>query len=1261
MSEVEQLPFSHIGPYRVLEEIGRGGTAAVYKVVDGENKLYALKLLHFISLQDARWSTRFQREFRLLSRLQHENLIRVYDYGEDHDRPYYVMDYIEGVNLWTFYRTSIHGLPTYERLKLISPLLAQIITALDYIHRHRVVHQDLKPANILLTQNGTHVYLVDFGLARDLRDAVLFTSPGFVGTLGYSAPEIIERSRLDGRTDLYSLGVILYILLADRRPLAVEGRSFDQLLIAVRKEVPTHLLQLVPDIPPFFAQIIHKMMAKDPAERFANARELWRELLPLFSEFPPSRPIQEPNRTVPIPVISSASPEKQSPVAPLSKKLFQSEEPLDSTSESIDSFPIYELQDSESLDEIDEQEFHSFSPAVETIFLHSSLIGRDSETQRFEELILELIEGKKANVVLFYGIPGIGKSFLLEELARSILHLPYTMTHLRIRKSTTPYSSLSFFLRKLFEQSSQQLLQQEYCQALGHYLPQLYDILNYSPAPTEQVSIGILEALFKTISSALREKPHIWLIDDLHHADFISQELLRSLLLKLLEDTSIPFLFLATLGYQDGDEELPFPMPSHEQIERHYLLPFSEEEERLFISKIVGHAPDYEELKRIRQITRGIPLRTHELIHQRNLIVEAQVSLSSHHSEEELQGFSPYVGGGELSESSSISEESHESFTDLIECLTPEESDEVSEETRVMPNVTSQPFAPPSSEANPSSLTSLVVEDDDSFEETVVAPSLLLNPENLTHEQVSTLENADTLPPFQLSDDEFDDFFDAMFQDEELVPSQNFSSYSSETSSQEQVEENDGEKLDEEDLLSDDEGQTRVLPAARLEDFSQQSEILSGVRGDFAEGGDEEDDDEGRTAVKPVYVPTQRMPSLNESFLGASEESEDDDEGRTNVVSSEELLKNHLAQSVRQASLESEGGEASSFLVMDSSQSFKALESKVEQVASSFEEDSLEISFEEMREEARIPKEFALNREQYEGEYFAGEGALEDFVEKSDELVLVPLLKKRLEMMPEEFRDDLARMALLGEEFTLEELQGVVRSSQEELFDLLNAALALRLLELSEDTERDERYRFLHPIFVKILLSSIDVDDWEEASAQAAEAMNRVREKYGTEDDAELIALRYADGGNLIKGILWQLRAFEHALLSNSPELLIDAIERTKDLLSRCREEKAQKRLLYEMSIFLKKRRFLYKKELAFLGFRLLWLGIRMTLKRKISDENREQTWNSLCRYAEKFTDSRDVYRLIESPFFAPLCAFAGFYPQASLTSTSSSGTLHDS
>ncbi len=272
-----------IGKYEILKSIGKGGTAKVYKVRDPEGKIFALKYLFPFPELTERWKKRFAREFKILSKLNHPFLIRVYELGEISDTVYYIMDYVEGLDLWKYYRQELRKSPPKERIKKLLPLMAQVVSALEYIHRHKIIHKDLKPANVLIEKNGEKAFLADFGLAREIRESsALYTYKGFLGTLGYSAPELILRKPFDGRSDLYSWGVIFYTLLADRRPIPVEKMSIEEAIEAVLTKKPPSLGKIVPEIPKELCAIVDRCLEIEPENRFASARELWKELLPLF-------------------------------------------------------------------------------------------------------------------------------------------------------------------------------------------------------------------------------------------------------------------------------------------------------------------------------------------------------------------------------------------------------------------------------------------------------------------------------------------------------------------------------------------------------------------------------------------------------------------------------------------------------------------------------------------------------------------------------------------------------------------------------------------------------------------------------------------------------------------------------------------------------------------------------------------------------------------------------------------------------------------
>jgi serine/threonine-protein kinase len=214
---------------------------------------------------------RFTREAQIVAKLEHPNIVRVFDYGEQDDMPYMVMEYVSGQDLGAFLRAN-------GKLSLASalPLMRQIAGALDYAHTHGLVHRDIKPSNILLDPVGamtgqTRVVLTDFGIAKvlDARTAMTRTG-GVLGTFDYIAPEQIEASpHVDGRADVYALGVMVYQMLTGELPF--KHHNPGALLIAHMTQTPPDPRQLAPDLSRDAAHAIQQAMAKNPGERFATA------------------------------------------------------------------------------------------------------------------------------------------------------------------------------------------------------------------------------------------------------------------------------------------------------------------------------------------------------------------------------------------------------------------------------------------------------------------------------------------------------------------------------------------------------------------------------------------------------------------------------------------------------------------------------------------------------------------------------------------------------------------------------------------------------------------------------------------------------------------------------------------------------------------------------------------------------------------------------------------------------------------------------
>lgn len=268
-----------LGPYEVIEEIGRGGMATVYRAYQPSAGRYvAIKVIHYSIANDPMAVERFQREARLIARLEHPHLLPLYDVDALHIPPYIVMRYLEGGTLREILdRTK--SLPLGD----IAYLLRQIAAALDYAHRQGVVHRDIKPSNLMVDQDG-NAFLMDFGVARLVSlggDAatmgglgMTLTQGGFaVGTPGYMSPEqCMGLDKIDARADIYSLGVMLFEMVTGTLPFVGET-PMSAILKHLNDPVPS-ASALNAALPPGVDNVIRKAMAKKPEDRQQTATEL---------------------------------------------------------------------------------------------------------------------------------------------------------------------------------------------------------------------------------------------------------------------------------------------------------------------------------------------------------------------------------------------------------------------------------------------------------------------------------------------------------------------------------------------------------------------------------------------------------------------------------------------------------------------------------------------------------------------------------------------------------------------------------------------------------------------------------------------------------------------------------------------------------------------------------------------------------------------------------------------------------------------------
>lgn len=259
-----------LGPYRIDGELGQGGMGVVYRGVDTRlDRPVAVKLLPLGLGSDPKARQRFIREAKAASSLDHANICTIYDIGETEDaRLYIVMAYYTGGTLSS--RLGEGPLPVGEARRLA----IQVARGLERAHDAGIVHRDIKPANIALTEHG-EVKLLDFGIAKML-DATALTQTGSAGTPAYMSPEQALGEAVDGRTDIFSLGILLYQMLAGRLPFQAD--TAPALIYSILHSDPKPLDLLRPGIPADLRAIVVKAMAKDRDKRYATVRELLHDL-----------------------------------------------------------------------------------------------------------------------------------------------------------------------------------------------------------------------------------------------------------------------------------------------------------------------------------------------------------------------------------------------------------------------------------------------------------------------------------------------------------------------------------------------------------------------------------------------------------------------------------------------------------------------------------------------------------------------------------------------------------------------------------------------------------------------------------------------------------------------------------------------------------------------------------------------------------------------------------------------------------------------
>ena len=500
----ELAPGSTFADHVIVELAGRGGMGVVYHAVhEPLDRHVALKLISPELSADSQFRARFQRECRAAASIRHPNVVPIYNAGEDQGQLFVSMQYIEGADLGRV-------LALEERLapSRAAALAADIADGIDAAHRLGIVHRDVKPANVLIESRGDtlHPFLTDFGLAKCVSSSSQLTRTGAIlGTLDYAAPEQLEESDIDERTDVYALGCVLFHTLTGRVPYPRETDA-GKILAHLREPAPS-VSFLAPEVPEPLASVVARAMCKDPGDRYPTAGDLGRAALAAVAEGAPGADATHTVTIAPVRVLPAAR----------------------GAGSGERTFPAALVRDDRDI----------------------SFVGRGEVMERLAQR-LALADAGRSQFAVLCGEPGAGKTRIAAEFARRAFDEAATVLYGRSDdESIVPYQPFITAIGQYLTHHDTSALAAELdleLSELGRFIPGLRRRASTLVEPLavepEARRYRLFEAVTRVLAFIGAERRVVLILDDLHWADTSTALLLRHVVQQLHD---VRLLLLGTL------------------------------------------------------------------------------------------------------------------------------------------------------------------------------------------------------------------------------------------------------------------------------------------------------------------------------------------------------------------------------------------------------------------------------------------------------------------------------------------------------------------------------------------------------------------------------------------------------------------------------------------------------------------------------------------------------------------------------------------